>query len=274
MNLLLWIGNEANQKALANKLAEDFNIIGIVTESKKQKRKITLTKLYNALYERIFLSSINKAWWDMIDFYERKYSKYPDTKLINVENINSKKAYDFSKQLNPDLIIVSGTRIVKSKMLSIKPKTGILNLHTGLSPYIKGGPNCTNWCIATKQFHLVGNTVMWIDKGIDSGNIVTTEFTKMDWSKSLPEIHINVMEHAHELYIKAIKYISQGRMSNVPQADIGQGKTYYTKDWNLKNKKDLIKNLRSIQNKEIQAIVDKQKRNVKTVEITLDNNSK
>lgn len=272
MNLLLWIGNESNQKALANKLAKDFNIIGIVTESRQHKRKITLKRIINSFYEKIFLSAINKAWWGMKDYYEKKYSNYPQVNRIDVENINSKKAYDFSMGLNPDLIIVSGTRMVKPKMLSVTTKSGILNLHTGLSPYIKGGPNCTNWCIATKQYHLVGNTIMWIDEGIDTGNIVTTELTKIDWSKSLLDIHVAVMEHAHKLYVKAIKFIEEGNVSNVKQSDICDGKTYYTKEWKLDNKRDLIRNLRTVKKNKIEGLIIEKSKEIRTVEITLGNN--
>lgn len=269
MNILLWIGNEPNQKALAHKLAKDFNIIGIVTESRQIKRKITLNKIIASAYERIFLSSINKAWWGLKDYYENKFSDYPPSNKIDVENINSKEAYDFSKDLNPDLILVSGTRMIKSKMLAIKSKKGILNLHTGLSPYIKGGPNCTNWCIATKQYHLIGNTIMWIDEGIDSGNILTSELTKLDWSKSLFDIHFAVMEHAHELYIKAIKFLDMGNMSNVKQSDIGDGKTYYTHEWNLKHKIELIRNFNTMQKCEQPKLWLEKARNIKTVEVRL-----
>ena len=179
MKVVLWIGNESNQKALACKIADRFSVAGIVRETRKTKSKITLKKLFEKIIEKLFLSTIAKSWFGMKGNYEKKFPSYPDTKILDVENINSNEAYQFSLDLNPDLIIVSGTRLVKEKMLSIEPKLGILNLHTGLSPYVKGGPNCTNWCIATEQFHLIGNTIMWIDLGIDTGNILSTEFTNL-----------------------------------------------------------------------------------------------
>lgn len=271
MNLLLWIGNESNQKALANKLAQEFNIIGIVTETRTGKRKITFRKLFDSVFERVFLSAIRSSWWGMKDYYDNKYTQYPNTNLIDVENINSDEAFDFSTQLKPDLIIVSGTRLVKKRMLSIQATHGIMNLHTGLSPYIKGGPNCTNWCIATNQFHLVGNTIMWIDEGIDSGNIITTAFTDVNWKDSLLNIHIAVMEHAHELYAKAVKFISEGNMSSVKQSELGEGKTYYTREWNLKNKIALIQNLKKYRNQISKAELLEKRSNIKTVKISLDN---
>jgi len=244
MKVVLWIGNETNQKALANKIAKEFNVVGIVTETRNAASKITLKKVFEKVVEKFFLPSIAKSWFGMKSRYEKLFNDYPNTKIIEVENINSDEAFNFSTELKPDLIVVSGTRLVKEKMLSIAPKIGILNLHTGLSPYIKGGPNCTNWCIATEQFHLIGNTIMWIDLGIDTGNILTTEFTAFTGKETLSEIHIKVMEHAHELYLKAIRHVALGGKNSVKQDIIAKGKTYYSKEWNLKQKINLVKGMK------------------------------
>jgi methionyl-tRNA formyltransferase len=109
-------------------------------------------------------------------------------------------------------------------MLSIKPSIGILNLHTGLSPYVKGGPNSTNWCIANNELYLIGNTIMWIDEGIDPGNIVTTEITEFTGDERLTDVHIKVMDHGHNLYLKAIDNLAQGRPSSVDQKTIVKAK--------------------------------------------------
>jgi methionyl-tRNA formyltransferase len=246
MKIILWTGNDPNQKALANKIHNVFRLDGIITETRHHKRKITVRILLEKVIEKIFLPSIGKSWWGMQKYYDKLFPNFPKVELLNVENINSDEAYEFSKKLDPDLIIVSGTRLIKEKMLSIKPKIGILNLHTGLSPYIKGGPNCTNWCIATKQFHLIGNTIMWIDLGIDTGNILTTEFTELWGNESLPQIHLKVMEHAHSLYIKSINCIELDKSKSIRQSEIAKGKTYYTKDWTLKRKIDLIVNFKKM----------------------------
>lgn len=270
MKFVLWIGNEPNQKALANKLHEFFPISAIVTETRRSKRKLSLSYIFEKIIEKTFLSSIGKPWSKMLKNYAEKYPKYPDTEILDVENINSELAYDFTAQHDPDLILVSGTRLVKEEMFNIKPSIGILNLHTGLSPYIKGGPNCTNWCIANKDFHLIGNTIMWIDKGIDTGNILATEFTPLSGNENLLELHIKVMEHAHNLYIRAVHFLDSGNYQNIKQSDIASGKTYFTKQWTLKQKINLIRNFGQFK-KEFDNgnIIDKRKA-VKTVNLNIN----
>ena len=267
MKIVLWIGNEPNQKALANKLHEIVPVTAIVTETRQTKTKITIRLVVEKIIEKLFLSSIGKAWRGMLKNYEEKYPKYPDVAMLDVENINSETAYDFTKKCNPDLILVSGTRLVKEKMLNINPTIGILNLHTGLSPYVKGGPNCTNWCIANKEFHLIGNTIMWIDKGIDTGNIVTTELTPVNGNENLLELHIKVMEHAHNLYIHAVKFLKTGKKQSIKQSDIAKGKTYYTKQWTLKQKINVIKNYPLFKKYCNNGNVIAKQKNIKTFEI-------
>lgn len=243
MKIILWIGNEPNQKALANKIHSRFTISAIVTETRLHKKKLTFFLIFEKIIEKLFLASIGQSWWRMLKIYDKKYKNYPNIDILNVENINSDAAYYFTIKYNPDLILVSGTRLLKEKMLSLKPSIGILNLHTGLSPYVKGGPNCTNWCIANNAFHLIGNTIMWIDEGIDTGNILTTECTVLNGDENLNDLHIKVMEHAHDLYLNAIEFIKSGYVQNVKQSEITTGNTYFTKQWTLKQKINLIKNM-------------------------------
>ncbi len=245
MKIVMWIGNESNQKALANKVNQEFPIAGIVTETRASKSRITFKKLIEKFIEKLFLSSINKAWISMKKKYEKQFPNYPSCPLIDVENINCEETLKFTNEVQPDIILVSGTRMIKEKLLALNPKIGILNLHTGLSPFVKGGPNCTNWCIANREFNLIGNTIMWIDAGIDTGNIFCTEKTEIQQSNNLIDIHTKVMDHAHQLYVRTLCAIKNGDSNNVKQSELGEGKTYFTKDWGLKQKIALVKNMRN-----------------------------
>jgi len=71
---------------------------------------------------------------------------------------------------NPDLIIVYGASIIKEELLNHFPKK-ILNVHLGLSPYYRGtGTNF--WPLVENLPQCVGATFMYIDAGIDTGEII------------------------------------------------------------------------------------------------------
>lgn len=204
-------------------------------------------------------------------YYKTNYPNFPDCRLVEVTNINDSQTYAVTSAAKPDLVIVSGTSLVKDNLLELKPALGIMNLHTGLSPYIKGGPNCTNWCIATEQLHLIGNTIMWIDKGIDSGAIIATELTDFTGEESFFEVHLKVMEHAHALYMRAIASVVSGKKNaGTAQDKITEGKTYYRKNWTLLEQLRLVKNFRDFKT-EVHSLSYKQKRNeVKTISLASD----
>lgn len=244
--IVIWCGNAPNQRALVNKIAEKFQVVGIVIDQKKNFTKTSFSKkLIPALQDRFFFRSIIQAWVSIQAKYSKQYPGWPDAPTIHVDTINSDEAFEFTSGLSPDLIIVSGTGLVKSKMLSIRPTVGMINLHTGLSPYIKGGPNCTNWCISTAQYEKIGNTIMWINQGIDAGNIIASECTDLKGAVSLPDIQWKVMEHAHSLYLRVIRYLlsSSAPYQSVPQKEITTGKLYLTRMWNFAAKRSLLRNL-------------------------------
>lgn len=235
MKIVLLCSDNPNQIALANKIANRFNLTGIVIETSKNKMKsLSFSKAREKILDRTLFYSIRKGWKNMSEYYGKVYPAFPEIEKIITAKINSPETIRFIEKLKPDLLMVSGTSIVKKEILNLVIPKGIINLHTGLSPYIKGAPNCTNWCIAKHKFHLIGNTVMWLDTGIDSGNIITTEQTILNGTESLKEVHIKVMEQAHELYSKAVEKIEKDfeNCPNVKQASIAEGITYYTKDWN------------------------------------------
>ncbi|MBS1759493.1 MAG: hypothetical protein JST23_05140 [Bacteroidetes bacterium] len=243
--IIIWCGNAANQKALANKIAKQFNVVGIVVDAHigagGKHKKVTLIK---RIIDRIRFAPIYNAWKNLMHYYDGQYIQWPDVPIIKVNSINESATEKFSKELKPDLIIVSGTAIIKEPLVSLSLSVGIMNLHTGLSPYVKGGPNCTNWCIANGDFHLVGNTIMWLNAGIDSGNIITTETIDILNAKSLNEAHYMVMEHAHELYLKSIEYIMTNKppYQSIAQTSIDKGGLYLTKMWTAEKKRALLLN--------------------------------
>jgi methionyl-tRNA formyltransferase len=265
MKAVLWIGDESNQRALANKIASVTEIAGIVLEKRKRKKKPGISQLFQKSVQKVFLRKIGAAWFGMKKFYDQKYPAYPAVPVMRTDNINKDEVYEFTVSHSPDLIIVSGTSLIRKKLLSIKPPIGIVNLHTGLSPYIKGGPNCTNWCIATAQFHLIGKTVMWIDEGIDTGNIISTELTPLQGKETLADIHLKVMEHAHNLYVRCIRQLLTGKKNNVPQHEVAQGTTYYTKQWNLGYQFKLLRRMKKFRAQYSSGEVKKMKDSIKTI---------
>jgi methionyl-tRNA formyltransferase len=248
--IVCWVGDAPNHRALVNKIAGSFHLVGVVVDSKKLLVKKGKEPLLSKLIRRFRFGKIDKAWTSLQQYYRQQYPAWPNVPVLHVDTVNDKDVLDFSRQLQPDLVVVSGTSLVKEPLVSMNLPIGIMNLHTGLSPYVKGGPNCTNWCIANDQWGLIGNTIMWLSAGIDSGNIITSERTKLGNSDDLYSIHHKVMEHGHDLYLRAIKYVLTTRAprQSIAQSALGKGNLYLTKMWNSEGRARLLRNMRSARN--------------------------
>lgn len=244
--IVIWCGSAPNQRALANKIAARYNLAGIVIDRHRavgpQKPR---NKILPAIWDRIRFKKIYDAWSGLMNYYTRQFPKWPaGVPVIEVDSINDSATKEFTGEANPGLIVVSGTALIKEDLISAFSGKGIINLHTGLSPYVKGGPNCTNWCIANNSFHLTGNTIMWLNAGIDSGNIITTETVNILKARSLTEAQRIVMEHAHDLYLRAIGYLmtAEPPYTSVVQNSIAPGNLFFTKMWTKEKKKLLLRN--------------------------------
>ncbi len=249
MKVVLLCGHQPNQVALANKIAARFTLAGIAIEQPVAKKftAFSFSALLDKILNRTVFLPIHRCWIDLLQFYKKQHPAFPAAEKCVVNNINDDAVVNFLQKIKPDLIMVSGTAMLKKKILSVPVAKGIINLHTGLSPYVKGAPNCTNWCLATGNFHLVGNTVMWIDAGIDSGDIITTEQTVLNGTENLLELHVKVMEHAHDLYVRAADKIEKDctRCPKVKQSSIAAGVTYYSRQWNSAAKWRMLRNFKN-----------------------------
>jgi phosphoribosylglycinamide formyltransferase 1 len=88
----------------------------------------------------------------------------------HVRSVNDAETVRLLKEADPDLVVVSGTRILSAEVLgTIRGR--FLNLHAGITPAFRGGHG-GYWALATGRPELAGVTVHWIDAGIDTGSIV------------------------------------------------------------------------------------------------------
>jgi peptidoglycan/xylan/chitin deacetylase (PgdA/CDA1 family)/folate-dependent phosphoribosylglycinamide formyltransferase PurN len=89
--------------------------------------------------------------------------------LHEVPNLNGPQAIKLLRELNADLGVVLGTRILKRSVFSI-PRLGCINLHKGKVPEYRGMPPGF-WELYESQ-NVAGVTVHFIDDGLDTGDII------------------------------------------------------------------------------------------------------
>lgn len=107
------------------------------------------------------------------DFFELLVNSAEDKSnavVIERGSINEQKYVDAIQALNIDLIVVYGASVLKAPLLQAFPNK-IMNVHLGLSPYYRGSG--TNYFPLVDELpECVGATFMYIDEGIDTGEII------------------------------------------------------------------------------------------------------
>ena len=238
MRILLLASDACNQWALAHRLTSIGDLVGIVFSENLVGGSVVPQQKHPALYRLTrapFNWPLRNAWLQLLEGYRKEFQSAPDVSTWNVAEVNDELTSEVITNTDPDVVLVSGTNLLRSQLIAHangSSRYGTINLHTGLSPYIRGGPNCTNWCLATRRPWMIGNTVMWIDKGIDSGDILTTEGTQIDGGETLLQLHRRVMDHAHDLTCRTVTAIEDGRVTPRAQGSFGaSGDLYLTRDW-------------------------------------------
>ncbi len=230
------VGNHPIQKGLCNKIekygALDSIILVDIFHPTKRNFKDKVKILWNRVIQRLLAYPLVSSWKHATAFYSAKYPSWPSLNLYNVDGANDPKVHECFKLLKPDLVLVSGTNLLSAETIKSVGDGRIMNLHTGLSPYVRGGPNCTHISLSLGRPDLIGNTVMWIDAGIDSGNIITSEKTSLSGNESVGELIVKNLEHGQDLYCRVVnEYLRDSKLQSVCQSDLGKGRLFLAKNW-------------------------------------------
>lgn len=185
---------------LYNYLKDDFEIEKVIIEEKVSKLKILKNRvkrvgLSKVIGQVMFMVAVPK----LLSFTSKKRLQeikqenglkndaIPKVLIDNVSSINSPESIHLIQNSNPDFIVVNGTRIISSKVLS-SVSCPIINVHAGITPKYRG-VHGGYWALANKDSSNCGVTVHLVDSGVDTGSILkqaVIEVTKKDNYSTYP----------------------------------------------------------------------------------------
>ena len=95
----------------------------------------------------------------------------PREKVTDVRSANDPEVIELLQKLQPDVVIVGGTRILKDATLAAAPDAPWVNIHAGITPLYRG-VHGGYWALAQGDAAHCGVSVHLVDKGIDTGGIL------------------------------------------------------------------------------------------------------
>jgi hypothetical protein len=175
-------------------------------------------------------------------FFNGKPPELDHPELVReVPHINHPDVVQLARQLEPDLIAVFGTSLIRGELLQ-QGRLGLVNLHGGLSPEYRGA-DCTFWALYNSEPGKIGCTLHFIDHGIDTGRLI---------AHICPEVHDDddelilfwrsVRESAR-VYAELMQRMASGEMPGVSQG--GKGRLYQVKQRGLRHEQKVARMLRN-----------------------------
>ena len=225
------------QRALVQRAARVFDLVGVVVQHPPAQKRRSLRSRLSRYRDPAALGRQLVARWGLPRHEQRGEAlrqrlfapagtepAIPDgVPVLHTDAINGPDTVAFLRRQAPDLVLVNGTQLLRQPVLELLPQIryGIINLHTGLSPYSRGA-NCNLYMILEGHPELVGVTVHHIDAGIDSGDIIRSAQVPLQSDDNFETIDVRSFDLGIDLLIAAARDHVAGRAERVRQWEKGK----------------------------------------------------
>lgn len=184
--LLMLAGKGISTNILYNSLIKDYEIVAVILEEpvprteflKKRIKSLGLSRvagqiIFQVIIVRLLRLTSKKRMGEIIKKYDFDIRPVPKEKLFRVNSVNDECTLSMLKTINPDLVIVNGTRIINKKILNSIPAK-FINIHAGITPKYRN-VHGAYWALVNNDMNHCGVTVHFVDPGIDTGSIIFQE---------------------------------------------------------------------------------------------------
>ncbi len=202
--LVLLAGKGISTDILYNSLKNDYNIEAVILEEsvpkkefiKKRIKKLGIGKVIGQILFQFsvakYLNSVSgNRKREILRQYGLDASALSPEKSINLKSVNDQKTKDLLGKINPEVVIVNGTRIISKEVLNCIP-VKFINIHAGITPKYRN-VHGAYWAIVNNDMGNCGVTVHLVDPGIDTGSIIyqrTIQITNKDNFSTYPLLQL------------------------------------------------------------------------------------
>jgi folate-dependent phosphoribosylglycinamide formyltransferase PurN len=155
--------------------------------------------------------------------------------LVEVPHINHPEVVALADRLQPDVIAVFGTSLIRGPLLE-RGRLGIFNLHGGLSPRYRGA-DCTFWALYNGEPDQVGCTLHRIDPGIDTGSLIAYIRPEVKDGDDELTLFWRAVRDSAEVYAELLDRLVRGDALGAPQRE--KGRLYQVKQRGWREEREL-----------------------------------
>lgn len=167
---------------IINAITERFGPITVLTEDKERrsvqirrriKRQGLLTvagQIGFLLLSRLLAKGSRDRIKEIVEEHRLNPEPCPVCELLPIGSVNSPACRDALARLQPEVVVVFGTRIIGKETLSAI-RVPVMNFHSGITPKYRGQAG-GYWALANGDPDHAGVTVHLVDAGVDTGEVL------------------------------------------------------------------------------------------------------
>ena len=147
----------------------------------------------------------------------KKYALQNDLTVLQPTNLKNKDFIESLKFLNVDLQVVVAFRMLPECVWAMPPQ-GTVNLHASLLPQYRGAAPINHAIINGET--KTGVTTFFIEKEIDTGNIIAQKETEILPDEDAGKLHDKLMLVGGQLILETVTDIMNNTVKAIPQKEL------------------------------------------------------
>ena len=148
-----------------------------------------------------------------------KAAKELNLKTITPSTLKEDDVFLQFEKLNPDLVVVVAYGLLLPEKFLLSPKFGCINGHASLLPRWRGAAPIQRAIEAGD--HTTGSCIMLMEKGMDTGPILSSKSININPSDTSKTIHDKLSNLTAEMLVKIIKEYVDGKVVPIKQKEDG-----------------------------------------------------
>jgi hypothetical protein len=247
LRIMVLCGRSPRHIYVANALCEAAQVLAIVQEagSEWNARKLMKTLRPDNFYRKVWRWLRDRRRYtgnrEARFFFDDGQAALDHPELVKeVPHINHSEVVRLADQLDPDLIAVFGTSLIRGELLK-RARLGIVNLHGGLSPEYRGA-DCTFWALYNAEPEKIGCTLHYIDAGIDTGRLIAHVRPELRPDDDELALFWRGVKASARVYAELMQRLGRGESFGVAQP--GKGRLYQVKQRGLRQERAVQRRLR------------------------------
>lgn len=187
--IVLLVSDCESSRWVYNSLKSKFSISHVLIEQPVSKKilfmnrvkKIGVLKVSSqAFFSLLFIPYLKwkakKRREELIQQYQLDSSPFDENICSHVLSVNADDCRKYLQNLQPDIVLVNGTRIISKKTLQCINAV-FINMHVGITPWYRGSHG-GYWALYNNDVENFGTTIHLVDTGVDTGRVLQQAFAK------------------------------------------------------------------------------------------------